>query len=202
MALLSVVALAIGIPLGILGGRGFIAYTFGLLNFEVGSYRLDAWVIPIQVVAAVGIPLLAVVYPVAKSSRLPVREVMTDHGIATRSVSADSGGRLLGRMSWPGRTATFGICNAFRTRSRTALTVLAISLGGAAFMVALNTGVAWDRGVDAEFDARQYALEIQLDRAYPTQQLNQDPRGRSSGPCGGSLEPVPGRDAAGRGRHR
>ena len=173
VALLAVAGLVIGIPLGILGGRGFIAFAFGILNFEVGSYSLDAWVIPLLVVAALGVPLLAVVYPVIRNSRLPVREVITDHGIATRTVGADSSGGLLSRMRGLSRTATFGIRNAFRTRSRTVLTVLALSLGGAAFMVALNTGVAWDRAVEAEFEARQYAAEIQLDRAYPTRQLEQ-----------------------------
>jgi putative ABC transport system permease protein len=173
VALLGVVGLIIGIPLGILGGRGYVAFAFGLLNFEVASYHLDIWVIPLQVVAALGVPLLAAWYPVARSSRLPVREVITDHGIATRSFGAESGGRLLGRMRWLGRTATFGIRNAFRTRSRTVLTVFALSLGGAAFMVALNTGAAWDRVVDAEFDARRYTAEIQLDSAYPTRQLEQ-----------------------------
>ncbi|MCL1692946.1 MAG: FtsX-like permease family protein [Actinomycetia bacterium] len=171
VALLGVIALAIGIPLGILGGRGFVSFTFGLLNFDVESYRLDAWVIPLLVVAALGVPLLAVVYPVVKNSRLPVRQVITDHGITTSSVDGGSAGRLLGRTRWLSRTATFGIRNTFRTRSRTLLTVFAISLGGAAFMVALNTGVAWDRAVGAEFDARQYDLEIQLDRAYPAQKL-------------------------------
>jgi len=173
VALLGVVALAIGIPLGILGGRGFVSFTFGLLNFEVESYRLDAWVLPLLVIAALGVPLLAVVYPVIKNSRVSVRAVITDHGIPTRAVVAGARGSLLSRARWLGRTATFGIRNAFRTRSRTILTVFAISLGGAAFMVALNTGVAWDRAVDTEFNARRYAIEIQLDRTYPTEQLVQ-----------------------------
>ncbi|GMQ93698.1 MAG: FtsX-like permease family protein [Acidimicrobiia bacterium] len=171
VGLLSGVALVIGIPLGILIGRGFVAFTFGLLNFDVQSYRLDLWVIPTLAIAAVGVPLLAVLYPVTKSSRVPVREVITDHGITTRLGAI--GGGWLGRVRWLGQTTTFGIRNAFRTRSRTVLTVLAISLGGAAFMVALNTGVAWDRAVETEFDARAYALAVQLDRAYPNQQLEQ-----------------------------
>ncbi len=173
VVVLSIAALTFGIPLGILAGRGFIDFTFGLLNFEVGSYALDAWVIPVQVGAALIIPLLAVLYPVVRNSRLPVQEVMTDHGISTRSAVTDSEGGRLSRWDWLGRTTAFGIRNAFRTRSRTILTVVAISLGGAAFMVALNTGEAWDRAVDAEFDARQYDLEVQLDRAYPTSQLDQ-----------------------------
>lgn len=170
VVLLSIVALAVGIPLGILGGRGFTAFIFGLLNFEVGSYRLSAWVIPIQIIAAVGIPLVAVAYPVARNSRRPVREVIADHGIATRGASTKGGG-WIGRARWLGRTVIFGIRNAFRTRSRTVSTVLAISLGGAAFMAALNTGVAWDRSVDAEFEARHYDLEIQLDGEYPVEDV-------------------------------
>lgn len=173
VALLSVAALIIGVPLGMLAGRGFVVFTFGLLNLEAQSYRLDAWVIPVQIVAALSIPLLAVVYPVARNSRLPVREVISDHGITTRSSNSRRGTGRSGPSNRLGLTATFGIRNAFRTRSRTALTVVAISLGGAAFMVALNTGVAWDRAVDAEFDARQYDLEIRLDRPYPTEQLEQ-----------------------------
>ena len=76
-------------------------------------------------------------------------------------------------MLFRSRTATLGVRNAFRTRSRTVLTALAVAVGGAAFMVALNTGAAWSRTVDAEFDARQYELEINLDRAYPGDRLEQ-----------------------------
>ncbi|MCP4222923.1 MAG: FtsX-like permease family protein, partial [Actinomycetia bacterium] len=173
VALLSIAALAVGIPVGILGGRGLVAFTFGLLNFEVETYSPDAWVIPVQIGAALAIALLAVAYPVARSSRTPVHEVLADHGSATPSSGSESKGWLRRPMEWVGRTSAFGLRNAFRARSRTVLTVLAISLGGAAFMVALNTGVAWDRAVDAEFDARQYELEVQLDGAYPVQELSQ-----------------------------
>jgi len=87
IALLASAGMAVGIPLGILGGRGFIAFVFGLLNFEVQSYRLDAWVIPLQVLAAFLVPLGAVLYPVLRSSRLPVREVLVDGSSAKSSLA-------------------------------------------------------------------------------------------------------------------
>ncbi|MDP6666184.1 MAG: FtsX-like permease family protein [Dehalococcoidia bacterium] len=182
VAILGVIGLVIGIPLGILGARGFIGFSFGLLNFEVASYRLDAWIMPLQVVAGLGVPLLAALYPVTRISRLPVREVITDYGVAARSGIVDSGLGILGRVRWIGRTNMFGVRNAFRSRSRTLLTVLALSIGGAAFMVALNTGAAWDRAVDDEFEARRYSAEVQLDRAYGVQEIAR------------SLEGVPGVD--------
>ncbi len=174
IGLVAVIGMAVGIPLGILGGRGFIAFVFGLLNFEVQSYRLDAWVIPIQVLAALAIPLSAVVYPVQRSSRLPVREVLVDGVSVNRAGRRSFAGSSRTRAAtpkWVSRVTRLGIRNAFRTPSRTILTVAALSVGGAAFMVALNTGVAWGRAVDAEFEARQYELAVDLDGAYPSDQV-------------------------------
>lgn len=171
VALLAVAGLIIGLPLGLLGGRGFVTFSFGLLNLDVESYLPNAWVIPVQIFAALLIPLLAVAYPVLRNSRLPVREVISDTGTPIRRGLAGPGAAVMGRIQRLGPTATLGIRNAFRSPSRTALTILALSLGGAAFMVALNTGVAWDRAVDSEFEARRYDLAIDLDQGYPTGQI-------------------------------
>ncbi|MDX2467427.1 MAG: FtsX-like permease family protein, partial [Acidimicrobiia bacterium] len=170
VALLSFVALAVGIPIGALGGRGFVAFTFGLLNFEVSSYRFDLWVVLVQVAAALGLPLLAVLSPVLKMSRVPVNALLSDHGAADGAEPATRG---FLRLSWLRRTTVYGLRNALRTPSRTVLTVIVLSMGGAAFMVALNTGVAWDRAVVTEFEARDYTLEIQLDRPYGDEILEQ-----------------------------
>jgi len=176
IALLALVGMGVGIPLGILGGRGFIAFVFGLLNFEVQSYALDAWVIPLQVFAALAIPLSAVVFPILRSSRLPVREILVEGTSSNRR----KGNRptetpwLNGRTTqWVDRVTKLGLRNAFRTPSRTLLTVMALSVGGAAVMVALNTGLAWDRAVDAEFEARQYELAVDLGGTYPAEQVEQ-----------------------------
>ncbi len=115
VALLSVVGLAVSMPLGILGGRGFIAFSFGLINFEVASYHVDAWVILLQVAAGLGVPLFAAMYPVIRTSRLPAREVITDYGIGNRSGINNSGVGFLGWTRWLGRTNMIGVRNVFRT---------------------------------------------------------------------------------------
>jgi len=171
VTLLAVVGLVVGIPLGLLGGRGFVVFSFGLLNLGVESYQPDPWVFPLQVAAALAVPLLAVLYPVLRNSRISVREVISDVGVPT-----GTGGRsqfLTGPRPLLGfsPTTALAVRNAFRSRSRTALTILALALGGAAFMVALNTGVAWDRAVEAEFDARQYDLAIDLDEPYSSDRI-------------------------------
>lgn len=171
VGLLSVAALAIGIPLGILGGRGFILFTFGMLNFEVASYALDWWVIPSQIAAALLIPVMGVMYPVLRDSKQPVRELLDDNG-ASKQSSGDNAG-LLGRIHWMSRSLILGMRNAFRTKSRTLLTALAVAFGGAAFMVAMNTGVAWDKAVETEFEAREYALEVQLSDPYSAVQIEE-----------------------------
>lgn len=165
--MLTLVALLVGIPLGLLLGRGFISFTFGLLNFEVESYALSWWVIPAQILTATLIPLLAIALPVRNASRLSVQALMSDHGTAQPQVAS-----LILRFTNRLSTATsFGLRNVMRARSRTLLTIGALSLGGASFMVALNTGVAWDRAVEDEFAARSYDLEVQLDGPYQAGEL-------------------------------
>ncbi|NOX31816.1 MAG: ABC transporter permease [Actinobacteria bacterium] len=74
-------------------------------------------------------------------------------------------------MQWLNRATRLGLGNVLRTPSRSVLTILALAVGGAAFMVALNTGLAWDRAVDAEFEARQYELAVDLGGIHPADQV-------------------------------
>ncbi len=109
--LLSAAAFAVGFPLAIAGARGLVGFTCNLLNLDVASYAFDAWVVPVLVLAAVGVSLLAVAYPVFVNSRRPVHEILNDHG-----VSAGRGGELLRRLRLSGRVGTLGVRNAFVVR--------------------------------------------------------------------------------------
>ncbi|MCP3935531.1 MAG: ABC transporter permease [Actinomycetia bacterium] len=107
------------------------------------------------------------------NSRRPVREVLTNHGTSMAPSTATGGRALLVRLSLTGHPALLGVRNALRTRSRTVLTVLAVSLGGAAFMAAISTGTAWNRAVDSEFEARVYDLDVRLDTNYSIDALDE-----------------------------
>lgn len=60
-------------------------------------------------------------------------------------------------MQWvPGRLSLW------RWFGRLALTLLALAVGGAVFMVTLNVGASWNKTTEAEFTARDFDAEIRL----------------------------------------
>ncbi len=168
---LGAMALIIGIPAGLAAGRAYAAFAATTLNFEIGSNSVDGWVYIVLVAAALLIPTIGAAFPIAKGSRITVREAISDNnasenGIGTRPIDA-----LLGRVSGSSRTLLLALRNTFRRQGRLALTLLALAVGGAVFMVALNVGASWNKTTEAEFSARRFDADVQLKRPYPSQEL-------------------------------
>jgi putative ABC transport system permease protein len=61
--------------------------------------------------------------------------------------------------------------NTFRRQERLALTLLALAVGGAVFMVALNVGASWNKTTESEFTARNFDAEIRLKQSYDANYL-------------------------------
>lgn len=155
---LGCTAIVAGIPLGLLGARGLVGFTLGLLNIAVTSYAVAGWVFVAQAGLALALPIAAVAYPVWAASTISTKDLLSGEAL---DVS-----RTTRRIGGPGRMRTLGLRNVTRTPSRTITTALGVALGGAAFMTALNTGSAWNRAVENEFDSRRYDLAVQLDGPY------------------------------------
>jgi hypothetical protein len=112
VVVLSAIALVVVFP-GYPRRSCVSSLVFELRNLEVESYAIDPWVIPVQILASVEIPLLAVPYSVAIYSRRSVRKVLTDHGTAA---GAKPGRWLVDCATWGGR-----LCSVSATPSGRAL---------------------------------------------------------------------------------
>ena len=62
----GLVALAIGIPLGVAVGRGYAAFTAAMLNFDITSNIVLHWTYAVQILVGLSIPLLAASVPIYK----------------------------------------------------------------------------------------------------------------------------------------
>lgn len=153
----SAAGLVVGIPLGLALTWGLSTFAFSLLNLDAGSFMPSAWVIPAQMVVALLVPILAVAIPVARRSRVPVRT-----GLSGAVASVPTRGRISRVASRWGRAVDLGVRNATRGRGRLALNAIALGVGAAAFMGALNTGAAWDAAVTREFDSQHFDVEVTL----------------------------------------
>lgn len=163
---LGAVALIIGIPAGLAAGRAYADFAASTLNFKIASYSVDHWVYGALAAAALLIPVMGALFPIAKGSRITVREAISDNNVSENSIGARPIDALLGRVSGVGRTLLLALRNTFRRQGRLIMTLLSLAVGGAVFMIALNVGASWNKTTEAEFKARNFDAEIRFKRSY------------------------------------
>jgi putative ABC transport system permease protein len=157
-AALGALAVVIALPVALVAGRRYAALKAELLNFDIEGHAIPAWVIALQVVAGILLPVLAAALPVWRGCRIGVNDALRDVGIPpTRSLD----GVLLRIRGLP-RPLLFSLRNAFRRRQRTALTVLALASGGAVFLGALNLRQAVLGATALNFSAYRHHFTLRL----------------------------------------
>lgn len=157
-ALLGVAAVLVAVPVALVGGREYARIKVELLNFELGDSQVPAWVIVLQVIVGIVLPLIAAAFPVWHACRIPVSDALRDVGIDGR---VQAGG-LAYRLSGLSRPILFSLRNAFRRRQRMALTLLALASGGAVFLGALNLRQAVTGATDLIFNTLRYDFSLRV----------------------------------------
>ncbi|HEX6270374.1 MAG TPA: FtsX-like permease family protein [Anaerolineales bacterium] len=151
----AVLALLIAVPLGGQGAYGLALFIAGEMNFNLIGYRIVPMALLIQVLVGLLVPLIAGLVPVLNGSRITVLRALSGDLAGDENQSAGEGKRL----SWfdwmqvkvTRMLATRGIHiprpfvislrNTFRRKSRLALTLFTLTMGGAIFIAVFNVRV-------------------------------------------------------------
>ncbi len=122
-----------------------------------------------EILFALIIPFLAMALPIVRAARISVRRAIQDPGI----IAPRGPIRLTSRLiKLPGnRRWTFALRNTFRRPWRLALTLLALSAGGALLLTAHNNYESLMRVVDAALAHRGHDIEVLLQRPAPAEDL-------------------------------
>ncbi len=167
VAFLSAVALAIGVPLGLLAGRAYAQFAAGILNADIVRDGFPWWVIGVAVAGGVGVPLLVALAPVRRAAGISVREALSDDPGSEPRRSGALERALAGASPPLSRPLVLSLRATLRQRGRLAVTIGMLALGGAAFLSAMNVSVAWVRGVEADFARRRYDLTVAFASSQP-----------------------------------
>ncbi len=165
---LVITAAAVALPLGTAAGRWLVRYYAVSLNIDVTDWSVPASLQLSELLLAIGIPLLALAVPIVRAARRSVRDAIQDPGITT-PVPAGRFSRWLkvpGSLRW-----TFALRNTFRRPWRLALTLLALSAGGALFLTANHTYKSLMRVVDTALAQQGHDIEVQLQKSAPASQI-------------------------------
>ncbi|MBK5254972.1 MAG: ABC transporter permease [Vicinamibacteria bacterium] len=169
--LLGVAAVAIALPVGILGGRALCLYLSGFLNFDMTSFAVPVWVYLLVALVGLVTPLLAASYPVLKGSGISVWEALSDFGVADRGFGSGVLDRALAGVGGVARPLLLAIRNSFRRRTRLVLTLLTLSVGGLFFMSALNIRTSMINTLDHLFASRRFDLSVSLGTMAPLESI-------------------------------
>jgi putative ABC transport system permease protein len=175
VAPLVLFALVVALPAGAAIGRWVVKYHQTMLNIDVADWSVPRPLVLQELIFALGVPLLAMAVPIFRAARISPRQAIQDPGIVAPRGPIALTSRLI-RM--PGdRRWSFALRNSFRRPWRLALTLLALSAGGALFLTTHNNYESLMRVIDAALANRGHDIEVQLQRAAPAAQLEAVARG-------------------------
>lgn len=168
---LGAFALLFAIPTAYYLGTFFADFAANKLNFNITSYAVPAWSFFVQIAIGLIIPALTASYPIIKGSRVTVRQAITDYGIAKAVSDKGFFDKLMEGASGLSRPVLLSIRNAFRKKDRLILTLIALSFGGAVFILALNVNASIGYTVKRALGDLAYDIKINFNDSYDTDTL-------------------------------
>ncbi|MFC1971949.1 ABC transporter permease [Chloroflexota bacterium] len=162
-------ALLIAVPVGMGLAYLFTMAVTQFLNVDIINFHLPLWVLLLQAVAALLVPVVASAIPVLGGVRVTAREALSSYGIGAK-VGYGFLDRLLLRVQGLPRPVILSLRNTFRRKGRLFLTLGALALAGTLFITVVNVRdsmTAWsDDILDTWFN---YEVELFLDGSYQSQ---------------------------------
>ncbi len=179
----GILALLIAIPLGGQGAYGLALFIASQLNFNILGYRIVPTALIVQILVGLLVPLIAGLAPVINGSRITVLRALSG-GLVEEQKHMKGGERRLHWFDWMQVKAThilarrgihiprpfvISLRNTFRRKSRLALTLFTLTMGGAIFIAVFSVrttlhdymgqiGKYFVADVSLDFD-RPYRLE-------------------------------------------
>jgi putative ABC transport system permease protein len=164
-------ALLVGIPLGSLGAIGFSSYMATICNFDIQSFVPPLYVIAVEFLVGLGVPVLAGIYPVYHGTSITVREALTPAGSAGSSEGNGLVDRLVGSIRGLNRPLLISLRNTFRRKGRLALTISTLILGGAIFIAVVSVRESTALTLDDALAYFNYDIEVSMKQAYKSDRL-------------------------------
>lgn len=168
---IGLVAVAVGLPLGLAAGRAYARAVGGLLNLRLQSLAVPHELHALVLLLGVGAPLVAAALPIAMAARRSVRQALDDAGVSAGAYTRSRWLRLLARAPLPWPALALALRNSLRRRARLALTVTLLAAAGAMFITSLDLRAAWEANVAQAAAARHYAIELRLQQPLAPQPL-------------------------------
>jgi len=140
-------AVAVGLPATAAGTRWFSDFAAKILNFRVTSYAPPAWVIIVEVVVGMVVPIAAAAWPVRRGVRMSVVRALNATGMSGMHFGHGLLDRALGRIRGLPRPVALSLRNTFLRKGRLALTLSTLVLASAVVMSVFSVQASIERTI-------------------------------------------------------
>ena len=171
----GVIGTVVGLALGILVGYLLVSYFGDLLTLDIGALEVSPALVVLSAAIGIGIPLLAAVLPIYLGTRITVHQALSGYGLdGSASRRARGWARVLGRpFAWVPQTIQVGARNLFRKRTRAILTLLALTISGAAFLSVQTTTYSLNTLLSQIFNTYHADVFVGFPNPQPYSKLQQ-----------------------------
>ncbi len=159
----AVLSLGVALPLGAIGAWALTTFTAGLANFDPSGIFAPPSVIGAEVGVGLLAPLLAALVPVARGARVTVHEALSSTGLGDHFGRARLD-RALQRIRGLPRPVLLSLRNTFRRKARLALTLAALTFGGAVVMSVFSVRASLYKTLDNALDYFAYDVQVELNQ--------------------------------------
>jgi putative ABC transport system permease protein len=160
----GVIGTFVGMALG--AGLGYLLYSIfaGLFTLDAVPLAISPSLVIISLIAGIGVPLLAALAPIYFGTRMTVRQALSGYGL---DGAGGSRGAFTNRLfGFAPQTAQLGMRSLFRKRARALLTLVALTVSGAAFLAVQTTAFSFGQTLAGVFDT--YHADVFAASAQPT----------------------------------
>ncbi|HTP07828.1 MAG TPA: FtsX-like permease family protein [Anaerolineae bacterium] len=157
----GILALVVALPLGMLLSYNMTRWFLNLFNIDYSTFQVSAQATELQIIAALGVPLLAGLIPVLGAAGITVRQAIASYGLGGDfgSNRFDRWVERLGSKLLPSHYAT-ALGNLFRRKGRLILTQLVLVSAGTMFLLVMTLSTSITYTLDEVFQRRNFDVTI------------------------------------------
>jgi putative ABC transport system permease protein len=157
----GVVALLIALPTSALFAFFMSQWFLNLFNIDYNVFQVSHLAVIVQVISAIAIPLLAVLWPVLKGTSITVREALSTYGLGA-DFSHSFIDRIIEKIGSTFLPTLYAasLGNLFRRKGRLVLTLLALTTAGVMFLVVMSLIASVNLTLDNEMNRQGFDVRI------------------------------------------
>jgi putative ABC transport system permease protein len=168
---LGLFGLLISMPTAYFVSNMYVDSLAPMMNFDITSYQVPIWIIVLQVLLGIGIPMLSAYLPIKKASQMEIRETLLEYADDKKLCEQSWFDRLVFRLNFKSHPVRLAIRNSVRQKGRFLLTTGVLMIAASLLMASFNISSTMREVINVERHAKNWAVEIKLNQTMKGNKL-------------------------------